>query len=91
MSNGDDGRFVIKRETPLQKAQSALSALIDYTIALSAMCMEAGIFTSEQLFRMEDVIKDGRRKLGKDFTFEEGLKAVRAAFRIEIQSRKEKP
>ena len=90
MSNGDNERFLLKPETPLQKATAALSGLIDYTIALSAMCIEAGIFDSEQLFRMEAIIRDGRRKLGKDFTFDEGLKAVRAAFRIEIQSRKEK-
>ncbi len=40
MQDRGDGRFVLKPETPLQKAQSALSSLIDYTIALSAMCME---------------------------------------------------
>jgi len=69
--------------TALEKAQTALSQLIDFTLALSAMCMEREVFTADELFKMEAVMKDARKKLGKDFTMEEGIKAVRAAFRIE--------
>lgn len=84
MVMGGDGRIpFIRKETPLEKAQRALNALIDYTLALSAMCMERNVFTAEELFKMEAVMGEARRKLGKDFTMEEGIKAVRAAFRIE--------
>ena len=74
----------IRQATPLEKAQLVLNELIDFTLALSAMCMERNVFTAEEMFKMEAVMKDARRKLGKDFTMEEGIKAVRAAFRIEI-------
>lgn len=73
----------IPLETPLQKLQVVVTELIDFNLAVAAMCMERGTFTHEELFRMERVIKDARRKLGTAFTIEEGMKAVRAAFRIE--------
>ena len=69
--------------TPLQKLQNTVAELIDFNLAVAAMCMERGTFTHEELFRMEKIIKDARRELGPAFTIEEGMKAVRAAFRIE--------
>lgn len=75
----------IRQPTRLEKAESALSNLIDFNLAIAAMCMERGTFTHEELFKMESIIKDARRQLGSAFTIEEGMKAVRAAFRIEGQ------
>lgn len=90
MSDGDRGFLLPRLPSRLDKAETALSQLIDFTLALSAMCMERNVFTSEELFRMEAVIKDARRKLGKDFTMEEGIKAVRVAFRIETRGKEKK-
>lgn len=73
----------IRHKTPFEKLQEIVTELIDFNLAIAAMCMERGTFTHEELFRMEAVIKDARRKLGTAFTIEEGMKAVRAAFRIE--------
>ena len=70
--------------SPLQKVQGTLTELIDFNLAIAAMCMEKGVFNHEQLFRMEGIIKDARRKLGSTFTIEDGMAAVRAAFKIEI-------
>ena len=83
MVMGNDGQFRIRKETPLQKAQSALTALIDFNLALCAMCMERNVFTADELFKMESIVRDARRKLGKDFTMEDGMNAVRTAFHIE--------
>ena len=70
--------------TPLQKVQGTLTELIDFNLAIAAMCMEKSVFTHEQLFRMEGIIKDARRRLGSTFTIEDGMAAVMAAFKIEI-------
>lgn len=75
----------IRQPSRLDKAEATLTELIDFTLALAAMSMEAGTFTQEQLFKMESIIKDARRKLGSAFTLEDGMQAVRAAFRIELQ------
>lgn len=69
----------------LERAEVALTQLIDFTMAIAAMNMVAGHFTLDQIIRMEKVVKEARRRIGKDFTFEEGMKAVVAAFKIEIQ------
>lgn len=68
----------------VDKLGGIVTQLIDFTLALAAMNIERGTFNQEQLFRMESIIKDARRKLGSAFTIEEGMKAVRAAFRIEL-------
>lgn len=81
MSNEDHLR--IRPPSPLEKLQGTVVELIDFTLAIAAMNMEKQMFTHEELFRMEAIIKDARRKLGSAFTIEEGMKAVRAAFRIE--------
>lgn len=80
----------IRRPSRLDKAESTLIELVDFTLAIAAMNMEAGHFTHEDLFRMESIIKDARRKLGRAFTIEDGMKAVRAAFRIELDKREDK-
>ena len=85
MPNGDHQFRIPRPPTPLQKLQGVVTELIDFNLAIAGMCIERGTFTHEELFRMESIIKDARRKLGKDFTFEEGMKAVRVAFRIEGQ------
>ena len=73
----------VKPLTPLQKLQRTVTELIDFNLAVCALCMERGTFTHEELFKMERIIKDARGKLGSAFTIEEGMKAVRVAFRIE--------
>lgn len=86
MPNGNDHRIPFERmrePSPLQKLQGVVTELIDFTLAMAAISMERGTFSHEELFRMESVIKDARRKMGSIFTIEEGMKAVRAAFRLE--------
>lgn len=79
-------RFQLPKEpSRLEKAEQALTQLIDFSLAVAAICMERGTFTHEQLMKMESIIKDARRKLGSNFSIEDGMKAVRAAFRIEIE------
>jgi len=84
MPNGDHRIPFIRQPGPLQRLQGTVQELVDFTLAIAAMNMEAGTFNHEQLFRMEAIIKDARRKLGTAFTIEEGMKAVRAAYRIEL-------
>lgn len=93
MSNGrklprDIGGVPIRQPSRLDEVIHAVNALSDFTLAICAMCMEAGTFTSEQLFKMEEVLRDARRKLGPGFDTKEGIAAVRAAFRLEIQGEK---
>ena len=89
MPNGDHIPL-LRPPSPLQKLQAVTQELIDFTLAVAAMNIEAGTFNHEQLFKMEDIIRDARRKLGSAFTIEEGMKAVRAAFRIELGKEKSK-
>lgn len=89
MPNGDHIPF-IRPPSRLEKLESALSNLIDFNLAIAAMCMERGTFTHEELFRMEGIIKDARHRLGSAFTIEDGMAAVQAAFRIEGQRGKER-
>ena len=74
----------IRQPSRLDKAETALTELIDFTLAVAAICTEHGLFDHDHLFKMESIIKDARRKLGGSFTIEEGMKAVRAAYRIEL-------
>ena len=84
---GPEGLPPIRMPSKLDKMVQTVNALSDFTLALAAMCMEAGTFDSEQLFKMEEVLRGARRKLGVGFTTEQGIKAVRAAFRIEIRGK----
>lgn len=68
----------------------AVNNLSDFTLTLCAMCMERNVFTSEELFKMEEVLRDARRKLGPSFDTKEGIAAVRAAFRIEVRGKEKK-
>lgn len=79
-----------KRPSKLDEVIHAVNNLSDFTLALCAMCMERNVFTSEELFKMESVLKDARRKLGSGFSTKEGIAAVRAAFRIEIRGKEKK-
>ena len=91
VNEGNDHRIpFIRPPSPLQNLQGVVNQLVDFTLALAAMNIERGTFSHEQLFKMESIIKDARKKLGKDFTIEDGMKAVRAAFRIELQREKGK-
>lgn len=85
MSNGlgKGFSFPIREKSPLQKLQGVVVELIDFILAVAAMNLEKGNFSHEQLFRMEAIIKDVRRKMGASFTIEDGMKAVRTAFRLE--------
>ena len=90
MSNGKPPPFRIRRATPVEGLQIIVSSLIDFTLAMAAMDLEAGTFTAEQLAKMESIMGDFRKKAGKSFNFIEGMQAVRAAFRIEIQGERKK-
>lgn len=83
------GGIPLRQPSRIDNLIQAINNLSDFTLALAAMCMEAGTFTSEQLFKMEEVLRDARHKLGHGFTTKEGIAAVRAAFRIELQGGKD--
>ena len=84
MENNDGKRpFFLRQETDLQKAQRHLSSLITDYLALVALLSAKGVIRLEELEKMVPIMGEARRTLGGDFTVEQGMKAVQAAFHIE--------
>ena len=84
MPNGDGSHFLAPRPlSRLEMAESNLSNTIDLVLALHALLVAKGLSTHEEIDKMCHIVADARPKLGKEFTVEEGIKAIVVAFRIE--------
>ncbi len=80
--NGD-GKYLLPRPpSRLEKLEGTLSSVIDMVLALHALGMAKGLFTHEELVKMTELVSKARPKL-KEFTIDEGIKAIVAAWRIE--------
>lgn len=90
-NNRDDHGYQLPRlPSRLEKLEQTVSSALDMILALHALNMVKGTFTHEELDKMIGIVAEARPKLSKTFTVEEGLKAIQAAFRIEIRSDKPK-
>ena len=85
MFNGDHRIPFVGPPSRLDRIEITLSSLADITLAMHALNIAKGQYTHEELKKMIEIVSKARPKLGGSFTFEEGLKAIMAAFRIEIQ------
>jgi len=84
MSGGDSFRIPIPRPpSRLEMLEVNLSNTIDLMLALHALLVAKGLSSHEEIDRMVHLVADARPKLGKEFTIEEGIKAIVVAFRIE--------
>jgi len=79
----ENGGPPIRLPNRIEKTEAALTQLIDFVLSIHALLQEKGYYTHEEVNRMERVMADGRRRLGKSFNIEEGIKAIRAAYRLE--------
>jgi len=66
------------------QTQSTLANLVDFTLTIHALLVEKGLYSQEEFERMQKIVKDGRSKLNRSFSFEDGMRAIRAAYRIEV-------
>lgn len=85
MPNGDHRRpFPLPRPpSRLEIVESNLHQTINLLLALHATLMAKGLSTHEEIDKMARIVEDARPKLGKEFTIEEGIKAIITAWRIE--------
>jgi len=84
MPNGNGFRIPVPRPpSRLEILESNLHNTIDLVLALHAILMVKNIATHEEIDKMAKIVGDARPKLGKEFTIEEGIKAIVVAFRIE--------
>lgn len=92
MSNGDKNRPILLpgKGSRLEKAERAIYGLIDFVFGMHALLMEKGYYTQEECNRMASIAAEARRKLAGNFDVEAALKAIQAAYRIEIRGM-EKP
>lgn len=89
MPNGNHSQpFLPRPPSRLERAETNLSHTIDLVLALHALLVTKGLSTHDEIARMVKIVADARPKLGKEFTVEEGIKAIVAAFRIEGQGEK---
>jgi len=82
-----NGRYSMfdRKPSRLEKAELRLSELIDIMFGIHALLIAKGLVTFEETSKMVDLVRHARVKLGKDFTVEEGLKAIIAQWRIELK------
>lgn len=84
MPNGDDHRYLLPRPpSRLEKLERTVGSLIDMVLAMHALNNEKGTYTHDELSKMCDIVAKVRPKMSETFTVEEGIKAIRTAFRIE--------
>lgn len=85
MFSGDHRIPFVEPPSRLDRLESTLASLADITLAMHTLHIAKGQYTHEELIKMVGIVSEARPKVGKTFTIEEGLKAIIAAFRIEIQ------
>ena len=74
----------VRPPTPLEKLQVTMGKVIDMVLAIHALNLVKGTYTNDELSKMMDIVAKVRPKMSETFTVEEGLKAIMAAFRIEL-------
>ena len=74
----------VRPPTPLEKLQAVMSTTSDMVLAIHALNLVKGTYTNDELSKMMDIVAKVRPKMSETFTVEEGLKAIMAAFRIEL-------
>ena len=79
-----DGRNIMTRDQRLARVENTLASLIDICLSMRAMLEEKGYCTTEEFNRMLAATGDARRRLGNAFTVDEGLRVIRAGFRITL-------
>lgn len=85
MPNGDHSRSpFVRPPTPLEKLQMTVGKIIDMVLAIHALNLVKGTYTHAELSKMMDIVAKVRPKMSESFSVEEGLKAIMAAFRIEM-------
>jgi hypothetical protein len=71
----------------LELAERTLSELIDFNLSLYAILVANNLASVSDLARMVKVVKDVRKRLGKQFSFNEGMKVIQATFKIEGEAK----
>ncbi len=74
----------VRPPTPLEKLQHTVGNVIDMILAIHALNLVKGTYTHAELTKMVDIVAKVRPKMGETFNIEEGLKAIMAAFKIEL-------
>lgn len=84
MAFGDDHNFpLIRPPSRLEQVEMNLKSAIDILLALHALLVAKGLSSHQEIEKMTQIVADARPKLSKEFTVEQGIKAIIAAFRIE--------
>ena len=74
----------VRPPTPLEKLQATMGKVIDMVLAIHALNLVKGTYSNDELLKMVDIVAKVRPKMSETFTVEEGLKAIMAAFKIEL-------
>jgi hypothetical protein len=81
--NPKDGGFNFRQLSQTERDRATIASLVDIELAMYALLINKGLITPEDTQRMVKIVRGARAKLGNSFTFDEGLKAILATFRIE--------
>lgn len=79
MSNGNHS---MREPTRLERTETALKQLIDYTMALNAIAMQKGLWTVEE-FNRAFINMDAERKALRDIGHDAGMRVLYIAKKIE--------